>query len=55
MNMLETAITQVDQQGIGVDMNLGTSLPFGGPQITPEPAGWSWNPVKSPLAHPDRR
>ncbi|MFH0758732.1 MAG: glycosyl hydrolase [Bacteroidota bacterium] len=36
MDMLDTAISEADRQGMGVDMNLGTGWPFGGPQVTPE-------------------
>ena len=36
MDMLQFTITKADELGLGVDMNLGTGWPFGGPQITPE-------------------
>jgi hypothetical protein len=36
MDVLEFTITKADELGMGVDMNLGTGWPFGGPQITPE-------------------
>ncbi len=36
MNMLNVTINKSDKLGMGVDMNLGTGWPFGGPQITPE-------------------
>ncbi len=36
MEILEFTITRADELGMGVDMNLGTGWPFGGPQITPE-------------------
>jgi hypothetical protein len=36
MEMLDFTIKKADELGMGVDMNLGTGWPFGGPQITPE-------------------
>lgn len=36
MEILEFTITKADEFGMGVDMNLGTGWPFGGPQITPD-------------------
>jgi len=36
MDILEFTITKAEELGMGVDMNLGTGWPFGGPQITPE-------------------
>jgi len=36
MEMLDFTITKAEELGMGVDMNLGTGWPFGGPQITPE-------------------
>ncbi len=36
MEMLKTTVSEADRLGMGVDMNLGTGWPFGGPQITPE-------------------
>jgi hypothetical protein len=36
MEILEFTIVKADELGMGVDMNLGTGWPFGGPQITPE-------------------
>ncbi len=36
MEMLEYTIVKADSLGMGVDMNLGTGWPFGGPQISPE-------------------
>ena len=38
MEMLQFTIQKADELGMGVDMNLGTGWPFGGPQITPEMA-----------------
>ena len=38
MNMLHFTISKADELGMGVDMNLGTGWPFGGPQITPDQA-----------------
>ena len=38
MEMLQFTIEKADELGMGVDMNLGTGWPFGGPQITPETA-----------------
>lgn len=38
MAMLEFTIVKADELGMGVDMNLGTGWPFGGPQITSEHA-----------------
>jgi hypothetical protein len=38
MEMLEFTIINADSLGMGVDMNLGTGWPFGGPQITPDDA-----------------
>ena len=34
--MLDYTLRTADELGMGVDMNLGTGWPFGGPQITPE-------------------
>jgi hypothetical protein len=36
MEILDFTIKTADSLGMGVDMNLGTGWPFGGPQITPE-------------------
>jgi hypothetical protein len=36
MDMLKTSVSQAGEHDMGVDMNLGTGWPFGGPQITPE-------------------
>ena len=36
MDILEFTIEKAGNLGMGVDMNLGTGWPFGGPQITPE-------------------
>ncbi|WOK08300.1 glycosyl hydrolase [Imperialibacter roseus] len=36
MDRLQTVIRVADSLGMGVDMNLGTGWPYGGPQITPE-------------------
>ncbi len=36
MERLQTVIRVADSLGMGVDMNLGTGWPYGGPQITPE-------------------
>jgi hypothetical protein len=36
MEMLKTSVSEAGKHGMGVDMNLGTGWPFGGPQITPE-------------------
>jgi len=36
MDILQFTIVTADSLGMGVDMNLGTGWPFGGPQITPE-------------------
>lgn len=36
MQLLQFTIEKADELGMGVDMNLGTGWPFGGPQITPE-------------------
>jgi hypothetical protein len=38
MEMLKTSVLEAGRQGMGVDMNLGTGWPFGGPQIDPEHA-----------------
>ena len=38
MDMLNFTIQKATELGMGVDMNLGTGWPFGGPQITPEHA-----------------
>ncbi|WP_229755379.1 glycosyl hydrolase [Hymenobacter cavernae] len=38
MRMLNTSVQQAHNLGLGVDMNLGTGWPYGGPQITPESA-----------------
>lgn len=38
MEMLDFTIEKAGELGMGVDMNLGTGWPFGGPQITPEHA-----------------
>ena len=38
MEMLKTCVAEAGKQGMGVDMNLGTGWPFGGPQISPEHA-----------------
>jgi hypothetical protein len=35
MEMLRECVTGAHRNGMGVDMNLGTGWPFGGPQITP--------------------
>jgi len=35
MEMLRESVTAATANGMGVDMNLGTGWPFGGPQITP--------------------
>jgi hypothetical protein len=36
MDMLKTSVSEAERLGMGVDMNLGTGWPFGGPQITPD-------------------
>jgi hypothetical protein len=36
MDMLRFSVKEAEAQGMGLDMNLGTGWPFGGPQITPE-------------------
>jgi len=36
MNMLNVTVQKGNSLGMGIDMNLGTGWPFGGPQITPE-------------------
>ena len=36
LQMLGTTTHTADSLGLGVDMNLGTGWPYGGPQITPE-------------------
>ena len=38
MDVLRFTVKKADSLGMGVDMNLGTGWPFGGPQITPEHA-----------------
>lgn len=38
MDMLEVSIREAERLGMGMDMNLGTGWPFGGPQITPQQA-----------------
>lgn len=38
MEMLDFTILKAEEMGMGVDMNLGTGWPFGGPHITPESA-----------------
>ena len=38
MDILQFTIEKAEELGMGVDMNLGTGWPFGGPQITPEHA-----------------
>ncbi len=38
MEILQFTIQKADELGMGVDMNLGTGWPFGGPQITPDMA-----------------
>ncbi len=38
MEILQFTIQMADELGMGVDMNLGTGWPFGGPQITPDKA-----------------
>jgi len=38
MDMLEISIAEAENRGMGMDMNLGTGWPFGGPQISPEHA-----------------
>lgn len=38
MEILQFTIQKADELGMGVDMNLGTGWPFGGPQITPDKA-----------------
>jgi len=35
VDMLEVSIEEAGRLGMGIDMNLGTGWPFGGPQITP--------------------
>ncbi len=35
MEMLQFTIKEADKHGMGVDINLGTGWPYGGPQITP--------------------
>jgi len=35
MDMLDVCITEAEEHHMGMDMNLGTGWPFGGPQITP--------------------
>jgi hypothetical protein len=34
IQMLDHSVKEAEKQGMGVDMNLGTGWPFGGPQIT---------------------
>ncbi|MFC2115954.1 glycosyl hydrolase [Bacteroidota bacterium] len=36
MDMLKTSVSEAENNGMGLDMTLGTGWPFGGPQITPE-------------------
>lgn len=36
MNLLHYTLHVADSLGLGVDLNLGTGWPFGGPQITPQ-------------------
>ena len=36
MDILQFTVEKAGELGMGVDMNLGTGWPFGGPQITPE-------------------
>lgn len=36
MEILDFTVEKATELGMGVDMNLGTGWPFGGPQITPE-------------------
>lgn len=43
MEMLDFTIQKADELGMGVDINLGTGWPFGGPQITPELAASKLN------------
>ena len=38
METLKTSVSEAERRGMGMDMNLGTGWPFGGPQITPEHA-----------------
>lgn len=38
MEMLKATIEAAERHGMGIDMNLGTGWPFGGPQITPDVA-----------------
>ena len=38
MNMLKVTVQKANRLGMGVDMNVGTGWPFGGPQISPENA-----------------
>lgn len=38
MDMLELSIAEAERLEMGIDMNLGTGWPFGGPQITPQQA-----------------
>ncbi|MDF7814798.1 glycosyl hydrolase [Hymenobacter sp. YC55] len=38
LKMLSTTTRTADSLGLGVDMNVGTGWPYGGPQITPEQA-----------------
>jgi hypothetical protein len=38
MNMLEVTVQKANSLGLGVDMNVGTGWPYGGPQISPENA-----------------
>jgi len=38
VNMLNVTVQKGNKLGLGVDMNLGTGWPFGGPQIKPENA-----------------
>ncbi|MBK8503547.1 MAG: glycoside hydrolase [Saprospiraceae bacterium] len=36
MDMLQFTILKAGELGLGVDMNLGTGWPYGGPQVTPQ-------------------
>lgn len=54
MDALRFTVRKSDSLGMGVDMNLGTGWPFGGPQITPEYAAGKIFVQKYPLMGGDR-
>ena len=38
MKMLDVSVREANKNNMGIDMNLGTGWPFGGPQVTPQVA-----------------